>query len=74
MSLLYKHCLLNIQYLLEFKMLSFFIIVQDGTYAQVARRLPIICAIHAPFLCARDVLKVLIINVLGEAKASVELV
>ena len=74
MSFLHKYCLLNIQYLHEFKMQSFFIIVQAGTYAQVARRLPIICAIHAPFLCAKDVLKVLIISVLGEAKGSVELV
>lgn len=50
----------------------FFIIVQDGIYALIARRLPIICAIHARFLCARDAPKVLITSVLGEAKGSVE--
>lgn len=55
-------------------MQSFFIVVQDGTYAQIARRLHIICAIHARFLCARDALKVLITSVLGEPKGSVELV
>ena len=52
----------------------FFIILQDGTYAQSARRLPIICVICAPFLFAKDALKVLITSVLGEAKGSVELV
>ena len=49
-----------------------FIIVQDGIYALIVRRLPIICATLARFLCAKDALKVLIINVLGEAKGSVE--
>lgn len=65
----------NIYYLLKLKMQcfkTFLIIVQDGTYAQIVRRLPIICAIHAHFLCARGALKVLITSVLGEAKGSVD--